>query len=144
MVYFLDAVVSEFLTKIETIRDNGTIEGIQYISGRVDGYRFYGKTDGHNGYNMDYNYDHYGEKIIFTPKQDKKYWFVSEDWIIDSESEPPTKKYDPHTFKEIYDSLPEYPLDLGDVISNESKTLKHQSPKVLKNNKKTIKFLIRK
>jgi ribonucleoside-diphosphate reductase alpha chain len=27
MVYFLDAVVSEFLTKIETIRDNGTIEG---------------------------------------------------------------------------------------------------------------------
>jgi len=27
MVYFLDAVVSEFLTKIEDIRDNGTIEG---------------------------------------------------------------------------------------------------------------------
>jgi ribonucleoside-diphosphate reductase alpha chain len=27
MVYFLDAVVSEFLTKIEDIRDNGTLEG---------------------------------------------------------------------------------------------------------------------
>ena len=27
MTYFLDAVVTEFLTKIEDIRDNGTIEG---------------------------------------------------------------------------------------------------------------------
>jgi len=145
---------------------NGTIEGIQYgTDNRITGYRFYGfNKGGHSGAFNTYDYDHYGEPIKFISKENTRYYFIEASSVIYSydikTQNPPTKVYDPHTFEEKFVSssielspIPEeelgidldfeYPTVWEDEMETKSKTLKHQSPKVMQISKKPSKLSLK-